>query len=419
MSDKNDGGDKTEKPTPKRLQDARKKGDVVKSRELTSTIGLLLWLALGAMLLGYTTQRLAALWELLFNTIGHGWTQAGYTVALRNIGAQALELSVLLVAAFLVPAAAVGLLTDFLQGGPVLTFEKLKPKLENMNPVSGVKRMFSMDNLVEVLKAVAKTALLFLVGWLVIRSALPQIVGLARTPDLPVQTLGALMWSLTVKLVGWSIALFAFVSLLDAAYQRFSFSKKMRMSIRDIKQEHKESEGDPYVKQHRRQAHQEWSQRNSAQAARTANVLVVNPTHVAIAIDYDRETSPVPTIAAKGEDHVAREMRQAAEEAGVPIVRNIPLARDLLARAEEGEIVPADLFDVIAEVILWAREVRAEVEAQRSGEPASAPRAGASGAPRRRIPAPGEDLTDYRGGRRGASHHPTPPTQEPPWNPSP
>jgi flagellar biosynthesis protein FlhB len=121
---------------------------------------------------------------------------------------------------------------------------------------------------------------------------------------------------------------------------------------------------------------------------------------VAIAIDYDREHTPVPTIAAKGEEEVARAMREAAEEAGVPIVRNVPLARDLLARGEEGEIIPADLFDVIAEVILWAREVRAAVDAQRAENPADMHHA-----PRRRHPeAPGEDLTRY---------------PEAPWNRSP
>ena len=219
----------------------------------------------------------------------------------------------------------------------MLAFEKLKPKLEHLNPVEGVKRMFSMDNLVEVLKAVLKTALLLLIGWLVVQAALPQIVGLARSPEQPVQVIGALMWDLTVQAVAWTLGTFALVSLLDAAYQRHSFIKKMRMSLRDIRQEMKESEGDPHIKQQRKQAHQEWSQRNAAQAARTANVLVVNPTHVAIAIDYDRETAPVPSIAAKGEDFVARAMREAAEEAGVPIVRNVPLARDLLARGEIGE----------------------------------------------------------------------------------
>lgn len=403
MSDKNDGGDKTEKPTPQRLKEARKKGDVSKSREVTSTVVLVVWLGLGALAVGFAGARLAGLFESLFAVLGGGWSAGGYVGALRKLGWQSLELALLLVGMLLVPAAAVGLLTDFLQAGPVLSFEKLKPKMEHLNPVEGVKRMFSMDNLVEVLKALAKTALLFFIGWMVVKSALPQIVGLARSPTLHPQTVGALTWDLTVQVLAWTLAIFSLVALLDAVYQRWSFTKKMRMSLRDIKQETKESEGDPYIKQQRRQAHQEWSQRNAAQAARTANVLVVNPTHVAIAIDYDRETAPVPTIAAKGEDHVARAMREAAEEEGVPIVRNVPLARDLLARGEVGEIIPQDLFEIIAEVILWAREVREEVEAQRRAAEGSCD-AGASvdidlgappSVPKRRIAAPGVDLTHY------------------------
>jgi flagellar biosynthetic protein FlhB/type III secretion protein U len=150
------------------------------------------------------------------------------------------------------------------------------------------------------------------------------------------------------------------------------------------------------VKQQRRQAYSEWSQRNSVSAARTANALIVNPTHVAIAVDYDRERQPIPAVSAKGEDHVARAMREAAEEAGVPIVRNVPLARDMLARAEIGELIPSDLFDIIAEVVLWARESReqlafeaARAEAIERGElPPDTP-------PGRRMRAPGEDLTRY------------------------
>jgi len=387
MADKNDGGDKTEKPTAKRLQDARKKGDVSKSKEVTSTVGLALWLTLGALVVGYAVARVSALFESLFTVVAQGWATTGYAGAVRTIGGQAVELGVLLVAMLVVPATLVGLLSDFLQTGPVLTFEKLKPKLEHMNPVEGVKRMFSMDNLIEVLKAVVKTALLFLIGWLVVRSALPQIVGLARSPTMPPQAVGQLLWALTLKAMGWTLAIFALVSVLDAAWSRYSFMKKMRMSIRDIKQEMKDSEGDPHVKGQRRQLAMELSQRNATQAARTANALIVNPTHVAIAIDYDKETSPVPTIAAKGEDHVAREMREAAEEAGVPIVRNVPLARDLLARGEVGEVIPQDLFDIIAEVILWAREVREEVQAQRDGALAQPAR--------RRMQAPGEDMTRY------------------------
>lgn len=400
MADKNDGGDKTEKPTPKRLEDARKKGDVSKSREVTSTAVLALALALGLLATGHAAQRLASLFDSLFAMVAQGLGETGFAGAVRNLGAQSLEVSLTLTALLLLPLAALGLLVEFLQAGPVMTMEKLKPKLEKLNPVEGVKRMFSMDSLIEVLKAVLKTVVLLLVGWLLVRAALPDIVDVARQGLHAPQALGQLLGDLTLRLVAWTVVLFAMLSLLDAAYQRWSFTKKMRMSLRDIKQEMKESEGDPYIKQHRRQAHQEWSQRNAQQAARSANVLVVNPTHVAIAIHYHREHAPVPTIAAKGEDELALAMREAAAEAGVPVVRNIALARDLLARGEVDEIIPQDLFEVIAEVVLWAQEVRAELAVQRGD--AVVP---AEISPRRAVRAPGEDLTHYP--RNG------------PWNPLP
>ncbi|MET0052936.1 MAG: EscU/YscU/HrcU family type III secretion system export apparatus switch protein, partial [Candidatus Thiodiazotropha sp.] len=182
-----------------------------------------------------------------------------------------------------------------------------------------------------------------------------------------------------------TVGIFSLIAILDAGYQRFSYIKKLRMSMRDIKQEYKENEGDPVIKQQRRQAHQEWSQQSAAEAARSANVIVVNPTHLAVALDYDRDKVPVPTVAAKGEDYVARAMREAAEAAHVPILRNVELARALYAEAEEGDIVPSDLFDTIAEVILWAQQVRKdcdnEIHDHNNQE--------------RRFDPPGEDLTHY------------------------
>ena len=396
MAEKNDGGDKTEKPTAKRLRDSRKKGDVPKSRELTSTVGLAVWLALGAGVLGHASDRLAALTDQLLGQIGRGWPADGFASLAASQGWLASELVLWLAAVLVLPVAAVGLLTEYLQVGPVMALEKVTPKLDHLNPASGVKRMFSMDNLIELAKNIGKTVLLLLVGWLVVRSLMPQIVGQVVSAEAPAQAMGALIWQATVKTMAWAIALFIGVALLDAVYQRFSFTKKLRMSLRDIRQEMKDDEGDPMVKQQRKQAHAEWSQRNAAGAARTANALVVNPTHVAIAIDYDREHCPVPTVAAKGEDHVARAMREAAEEAGVPIVRNVTLARDMLARAEVGEIVPPDLFDIVAEVVLWAREVRAQLAHEEAlAQAASGGAAAPTECPRRRARAPGEDLTRY------------------------
>jgi type III secretion YscU/HrpY family protein len=389
MADKNDGGDKTEKPTPKKLQDARKKGQVAKSKDVTSTVELLVWLVLAMLASVYAATQLTTLLDAMLTAI-----RDPFALAAPAIGQSALHALLALTAALLLPVAAVGIVAEYLQAGPVFTVERFKPKLENMNPVEGVKRMFSMDNLIELVKAAAKTVTLLGIGWLAVTSLLPQLVNLpfAGRPE----SVGSAIWAAAKPVLVWAVAVFALLSILDLAYQRFSFTKKMRMSRRDIRQELKDSEGDPHIKQHRRQAHEEWSQRNAQQAARGANALIVNPTHVAIAIDYDRENCPVPTIAAKGEDHVARAMREAAEEAGVPIVRNIPLARDLLARGEPGEVIPQDLFDVIAQVILWAKDVREEI-AREGGTDASTAR---------RAP-PGEDMTRYDLARAAARdpHH--------------
>lgn len=389
-----DSGDKTEQPTPKRLLDARKKGDVAKGKELTSTVTLLVWLVTGALCLHMGCERVAALCESLFARVGAGWRAEGFGPVAALLGWQSVELAVLLVGLLVVPVAALGTLVEFLQAGPVLAFEKVSPKMSHLNPAEGLKRMFSLDNLVELLKGILKTALLLAIGWAVARLLLPDAMRLATGADRPAQHLGGLVWAATVKTLAWTVGVFLGVAFLDTLWTRHRFTKKMRMSMRDIKQEMKESEGDPHLKQQRKQAHAEWGQRNQQAAARGANALVVNPTHVAIAIDFEPGRCPVPTVSAKGEDHVARAMREAAEEAGVPIVRNVPLARELLARCEEGEVIPPDLFDVLAEVIVWAEGVReqlkweaAQADPHRRGDvPAEPPRA---------RPAPGEDLTRH------------------------
>lgn len=380
------GGDKTEKPTPKRLLDARKKGDVPKSRDLVTTVTLLVWLLLFAVLIGPAAERMAALNGLLFQSMEHGWDAGNFALVARSLGGAAFECLAWLMAALLVPVVAVGLLTDFLQVGAVWAMEKVSPKIEHLNPAEGLKRMFSMDSLVELLKNVAKSVVLLVLGWMLVRHSLPDWIALTRQQGDGARGFGELLWDASWRLGVWALVAFVFVALLDAFWQRHSFTKKMRMSLRDIKQEFKDNEGDPLLKHQRKQAHAEWSQQNSAQAARGANALVVNPTHVAIAIDYDRERCPVPLVSAKGEGDVAAAMRAAAEDAGVPIVRNVPLARDLLARAEVGEAIPPDLFDVIAEVILWAAEVR------RDG--AAAPR----------MQPPGEDLTVRHAARANADN---------------
>jgi len=379
MADKNDGGDKTEKPTPKRLKDARKKGDVPKSRDVTNTSALALWLVLLGFSISYISERF-----VYFASVVLSVPSGEFIYTLQAVGGEAVEVLIIITTLLLVPIIAFSLLIEFFQVGPIITAEKFKPKMEHLNPAAGFKRMFSMDNLVEVIKSIAKTAILFFIGWLIFKHFLPQIMLL---PQSDAATVGKSMWETVFKLFMWTLGVFSFIALLDLAYQRHSFTKKMRMSMRDIKQEFKDSEGDPMIKQQRRQTHQEWSEQSAVQSATDASALIVNPTHIAIALDYDRDNSPVPTIAAKGQEHLARQMREAAEDAGVPIVRNIELARALLRDGKEGHIIPQELFDIIAEVILWAKEVQEEVDRQKEGD-TIVPN-------ERQYVVPGEDLTQY------------------------
>lgn len=363
MAQGKDGGDKSELPTPKKLRDARKKGDVAKSRDLGTGLVTLAWLVVFLGVSGYAAGEIAR----LASSVLAGATTLPFESAATAIGRDAAETLVRITFVTLVPIAAIATITEFLQIGPILTTEKMKFGLEKLNPMEGLKRMFGKDGLFELAKTLIKAALICAIGYVVFRSALAgsgQIIRLAGASPIddsgPVAAMAALgqTWSLTIRMLAMAVAVFLFVAVADRVYARHSFIKKMKMSRRDIRQEHKEDEGDPQVKSMRRDLHQEWASQNTLGATRGSAALLVNPTHIAIALDYDRETCPVPVIAAKGAGALAASMRAEAEEAGVPIIRNVKTARALWARGEIGEIVPEDMFDAIAAVILWAAKAR-------------------------------------------------------------
>jgi type III secretion protein U len=359
----NDGADKNELPTPKKLQDARKKGDVAKSKDLGTGLLTLAWLILFVGVSGYVGSEFAR----LANGMLAGATTLPFDRAAAAMGWDALWTLVRISIVTLVPVALIATLAEFFQVGPVLTTEKLKFGFEKMNPIEGLKRMFGKDGLFELVKTLVKVALLCGIGYLVFRSAIArsgQLIYLAGSSPIDNAGPGAAMatlsqtYSLTLQMLAMVVVVFLFVALADRIYAKHSFIKKMKMSRRDIKQEHKENEGDPQVKSLRREMHQEWANQNAIGATRGSAALLVNPTHIAIALDYDQETCPVPVIAAKGVGELAAAMRAEAERANIPIIRNVRTARTLWARGEIGEIVPEDMFDAIAAVILWAAKAR-------------------------------------------------------------
>jgi flagellar biosynthesis protein FlhB len=370
VTEASDAADKREAPTPQRVERARRDGDVARSRDLTRTAGLLAFVLLGVSAGGWSLARLLSLFDALWLALGRPFDQA-----LTDLSKTACHTGLALCAAVTVPMALAGLLADVLQTGPVWSLRRLAPRLDRLEVMGGLRRMAQAERIADVLLSLVKAGAILLIGAL----AVHKIIG--PSSNLPWSgraiDVGSAFWQVSLTIALGSLSLFGAMSALDWIHQRIRLMNRLRMSRHDIRQEHRELEGDPGVKARRKQAQQAASQGAGTQAARTAAVLLVNPTHLAVAIDYDRQTCPVPLVSGKGTGESARSMREAAEEAGVPIASQRPLARELHERSEVGDRVPSDLFESMAEVILWARQMRAS--GSRPGHVAGGPASGVEG----------------------------------------
>ncbi|MFC4293089.1 flagellar biosynthesis protein FlhB [Sphingorhabdus arenilitoris] len=363
MADKNDSGDKTELPTPKKLRDARKKGDVAKSKDVSLGLLTLAWFVLIALGASYISTEIYHFFEQTLDSTA----ETDFSHALRSTAWAGVMLLMKLSLIILVPIALLGLFAEYLQVGPVITSEKMKPSLDKLNPVEGLKRMFGMEGLAELVKTLVKVIVVCIIAYAILQMALRDVfnfVSLSETTPVGGQrqqialAAAKFNYSLTLTFLGLVVIMFLLVGVLDRIYQKHRFTKKMMMSMRDIRKEHKDDEGDPHIKSQRRELQQQWANQNAIGAAGSASALLVNPTHIAIALDYDETECPIPVIAAKGQGDIAAAMRAEAERCEVPIIRNIAQARKLWARGEIGEMVPEDMFDAIAEIILWAKRAR-------------------------------------------------------------
>jgi type III secretion protein U len=359
-----DSADKTEKPTPKKLRDAKKRGDVPKSKDLSSTVGTLVWLLMMASMLPLFRSELSELFDRVFVAVSQ---RGSVHDVLVPVAMDAVRVMMIVGVVPALLAGLIGTLVEFLQVRGVFTFEKVKPDLKHLNPVEGVKKMFSAENLIELVKSIVK-AVVIISLFIILARMYANDMFLLSTSD-PRQV-GGLWWRISMVFIIWILVFFLFVSLGDAMLQQYNYIKKLRMSRRDIKQEYREDEGDPYIKQQRKQLHQEWAQQNMKAGVRRANVVVTNPTHLAVAIYYEKGETVVPIVTAKGEDEMARVIRETAEEEGIPMMRNVDLARALYAEVEMDDYVPRELFEAIAQVLIWARKVRdAEEDEERPPPP--------------------------------------------------
>ena len=345
-------GEKTEKATPRKREDSRKKGQVAKSADLTGAFALFAMFlmlsffgpVIGQQLLSLISDLLSPEY-LLFNVTG-GMSDMVVDLMLR-VG--------LILAPFFIVAVVFGILINYLQIGTLFSLEAIQPKLERIDPIKGVKRIVSMKAVVEFLKSLFKLLIILTTAVAVLWKNQKE---LSRMAVEQVRESIVALASITIELGLWvSVALLA-LALLDLFYQRFDFEKSIRMSKQDIKDEYKNTEGDPLIKSKIKQQQREMAMRRMMQEIPNADVVITNPTHYAVAIQYDDGKHAAPIVVAKGVDAVAFRIREKATAAEIPIIENRPLARALFAKSEIGMAVDESFYQALAETLAFVYQMK-------------------------------------------------------------
>ena len=345
--------EKTEEATPRKLREARKKGQVPKSRDINSILLLIITFGMLAFFKSSINEKLQAFMKVCFEQIAAAGQNQGGATLLKGLLSQGLEVSTAILTPLLAVVFTVAILVSYLQVGGIFSIEPIKPSFKKINPVEGFKRIFKLRSFVELIKSAVKISLVFLIAVLVIKKYLPDLI-IAVTASLP-QTLvltGKVLVSFIIKVA----IFFLIIATFDLSYQRWQHFKDMRMTKYEVSQEFKRDEGDPLIKQHRRQMHQELANTDISRIAKS-DVVVVNPIHLAIAIKYDRTYMEAPQIMVKGQRLVAEQIKQVAKDQGIPIIENVPLAHALF-EFEPGDEIPEDLYEAMAEVLSFVYRLR-------------------------------------------------------------
>jgi flagellar biosynthesis protein FlhB len=345
--------EKTEQPTPKRLREARRKGQIAYSADVPAAAAFLVGVA---VLAAWGAPRLGHEFRALFVAAAEAAPQAGGDpLALSSsLGGQAARAGALTLGPVLLALALAGIALGLAQAGFNLAPSRLAPSFDKLSPARTLRRWFSMEGLSEVLKAALKLLIVLTLGYFTVSAALGAILALHRaSPSAVSATLGEVSRSFAFR----AALAFALVAGADYLLVRRRWKKGLMMSPDEVRREHKEQEGDPLIKAHRKAAHQELSMVQIAAEVRLADAVVVNPTHLAVALRYDREAMAAPRVTAKGGGEVAQEMLKVARAHEVPVVRDVPLCHALF-EVHEGRYVPRELYEAIAEVLLFAARVR-------------------------------------------------------------
>ena len=344
------GAEKTEQPTAKKLSDARKEGQVAKSQEIATAFTLLALFLIIWILYPFIGTNIVGIFDRVYNSIPDvartydGRLPIAY---IRSIISNAILTMGLIASPFFILGFLIAFISDLVQ-----------PKFSKLNPISGMKKIFSTRKLFELAKSILKLAVMAVVIYSFLTGRTESLFLLY---DMPLSQAIGLMGNLIISLGLRIAAAYMVIAFIDLIYQRRKFTKDMMMTKQEVKDEYKNSEGDPAVKSAQKRRMMESSRRRMMQQLPQADVVITNPTHYAVAIKYDAEESDAPVVIAKGADYLAQKIKEIARDNDVEIVENKPLARMLYANVEVGELVPPELYKAVAEVLAYVYHLKGKI----------------------------------------------------------
>ncbi len=348
----NDLGEKTEQATPRRRQEARDKGQVARSTDLSVALTLL-----GAVVILHLSggSLLEALALLTRKSLDSLHTEAMTTQVLRLVYAHSMVFLFTVAAPFLFGMLAIAIAGNLLQTGFIWTPEPIKPDITRLDPFKGLKRLVSKRGFARLLVSIFKVLLIGVIAWVTIRRAIPSTAALMGLSPAEIVTFGGRL----VISMGYKVAAALLIlALLDYAFQRWQYEQDLMMTKQELRDELKRMEGDPLTRERRRRMQRQVAMQRMMQSVPKADVVITNPTELAIAVQYDPDEMAAPICVAKGAGFVAARIREIAAGSGVPIVENKPVARLLYRRVEVGGEIPVELYQAVAEILAYVYRVK-------------------------------------------------------------
>ena len=336
-----------------KLQKARKEGQVVKSKDFSTALALLVMFIVILKLSPFIWDQISILFIYLYDKIpDKHLADIGYTHLMVAI----FQPSLLIIGPILIMAAFIAILGDFIQVGPLVTTKPLEPKLDKLNPSKYFKNLMSPKTAFELVKNIVKVAILGIIGWMVYMNHLETIIGLAGIENsfAILNEFGSLVIDFVIK----ACIAFLIIAAADYGMVRWKFLQDQKMSFKELKDEYKNSEGDPHVKAALRQRRQQMLQQKMMDSVPDADFVVTNPTHIACALKYDAEKMESPKLLAKGTELFAKKIIDIAREHGVPVIENPPVARAIFRMVEVNATIPPELYKAVAEILIFVYNLR-------------------------------------------------------------